>query len=589
MFLSSVRTPARAVDGSAGDGELAAGPFLSPKKGMRIGERLLSLGLLGEEHLAKALDEKRRSPHKRLGRILIEQGVLSEASLQGVFGQAISQARSVLIDPAAVRILPRDVAANHQALPISTGDGAAIVAVTAACDSTTIEQLKPFFPAGLRIEPRVWPQDELGHVISAAHEHPLSFDGVMAELDAREADGDAGEARKGWNDPAVRFVNAAILEALRLSATAIHLEPRGERIIVSFRVDGVLEARGSLPRRELAAVLLRLEALSDDGPGSRRMEKDAAGILTGRLAAFLGDRHIEGRIFGLPSAEGEAVVVRLTETTRVPLPLERLGFGEATREALRQALKRPQGMTIVAGPRESGRTETLYALLAEARRAGGAALTIEARVSHRVAQARQVALDSGDHLSAPALVRAGIAQDCDVILIDSIDDRETARAALDAAMAGIRVLAGISAPDSFTALARLMDLGISPALVAANVPAIAALRLGRRLCTVCKRSQAATPTMCEALHLEAQSGVTLNAPKGCSYCRDTGYKGRVAISEVLPIGGELADLIGQGATRSEIEGFAEEVGFVRLPQDGIARTMAGETSFDEWVRLFGGA
>ncbi|HRK71764.1 MAG TPA: hypothetical protein PLA85_09260, partial [Micropepsaceae bacterium] len=118
MFLSSVRAPARAVDGSAGDGELAAGPFLSPKKGMRIGERLLSLGLLGEEHLAKALDEKRRNPHKRLGRILIEQGVLSEASLQGVFGQAISQARSVLIDPAAVRILPRDVAANHQALPI---------------------------------------------------------------------------------------------------------------------------------------------------------------------------------------------------------------------------------------------------------------------------------------------------------------------------------------------------------------------------------------------------------------------------------------------------------------------------------------
>ena len=399
----------------------------------------------------------------------------------------------------------------------------------------------------------------------------------------------AGEARKGWNDPAVRFVNAAILEALRLSATALHLEPRGERISVSFRVDGVLEARGSIPRRELAAVLLRLEALSDDGPGSRRMEKDAAGILTGRLAAFLGVRHIEGRIFGLPAAEGEAIVVRLTETTRVPLPLERLGFGAATRDALRSAVRRPQGLTIVAGPRESGRTETLYALLAEARRAGGAALTIEGRISHRVAQARQMALDSGDQFSAPALVRAGIAQDCDVILIDSIDDRETARAALDAAMAGIRVLAGMSAPDSFTALARLMDLGASPALVAANVPAIAALRLGRRLCTVCKRSQAATPLMCEALQIDPQSGATLNTPKGCTYCRDTGYKGRVAISEVLTIDSDLADLIGQGATRSEIEGFAEEAGFVRLAQDGIARTMAGETSFDEFVRLFGGA
>ncbi len=589
MFLSNVRTQARAVDGDAGDDGLAAVPFTPARKRVRIGERLLSLGLVGEEQLAKALDEQRRSPHKRLGLILIEQGVLSEASLASVLGQSVPQARSVLIDPAAVRMLPRDVAANHQALSISTGDGVVIVAVTPAFDDTTLEQLKPFFPAGLRIEPRIWPQDELGHMISAAYDHPLAFDAVMAELDTNASAAADEAARAGWNDAAVRFVNAAILETLRLSATALHLEPRGDRIVVSFRLDGVLEPRGSVPRRELAALLMRLEALAEDGPGAKRLAKDAAGILTGRIAAFLGDRHIEGRISGLPSAEGEAIVVRLTETTRSPMALDRLGLGAGTRQALRHAIARPQGLTIIAGPRESGRTETLHALFAEAIQPGAAALTIEARVSHHVAGARQMALDGAENYSAAAILRAGIMQDCDVILIDSIDDRETARAALDAAMAGIRVIAGLSAPDSFTALARMMDLGISPALVAANVTAIAAQRLGRRLCTVCKRSQAASPASCEAMGLDPQAGVTLNMPKGCSYCRDTGFKGRVAFSEVLVINGELADLIGQGATRSEIEGFAEEQGFVRIAQDGIARTVAGETSFDEFMRQFGAA
>ena len=537
----------------------------APRAGPPLGRRLCDLGLITEDQLQKALQAQARSPHRMLSAIMTELGFLSDESLAGLFadpGSAPAAAfdpHTALIDPAAVSLVPREIAAKHHLLPLAAGGGVVAVAVGQGFQEAMAQDLKAFLPAASRVELRYWPDRDLAEAIEAVYSRELRLAGILSELAGGVGEGGVSAATlasSGWRNPVVRLVNALVLEALRLSADAVQFEPVGREIQIRFRAAGMRFAPFTMPAVFWRRTSERLAALAGDEPASP-------------VALELGARRLEVRLDRARAYAGDMAMLRIGEVRQAPVPLEELGLEPAVFKSLRAAASRPQGLILVAGPRRSGRVATLAALAADRAHAGDTMVAVSGNADIHLAGLQRIAPD-GQTLSD------ALRQDPDLVLVDCLADPALARAAIEAALDGARVYAGLSAPDALGALARLRSMGIEAQLLASVLSGILVQRIAGRLCPVCKAGQEVGAAEQEALCSTGEGIGAVFEAKGCPNCRETGFKGRLIVAEMLPMDAELLDLIAADAPRLEFEEAARRRGLPSLREDAFQKLRRGE-------------
>jgi len=540
-----------------------------------IGERLVELGLVTRKGLDTAIAEQERSPHKMLGRILSDLDLFADQTGQEVGGA--HDPVHTLIDPEAIKTAPADLVRSAQALPVSRGGGAIMVALSDPTDIDRIEDLRPYLPAGTRVEPCFWPKDALSETIDAVLDHEMSAERILKGL--AQGTEERGAEANVWSDPAVRLVNAILLEAIGLGASHVHFEPVNGYVRVRYRVDGAMQPSSSVDKRfwsPVAAHLRSIAGLDEE----QRQEEEVPGEYTMRL----GDRVFMCALKTFETLNGERMTIRLGEIAQDPMSLGEIGLSDHSSALVLRSLVRPSGMIIVAGGRSSGRTTTLYGMLGEMKAAERSIFTVERRIGYRLPLVSQLEVSTQQANDAATLIDDVVAQDPDVLLYDKIDDRHSALSLANAASAGRLVLTSMDAPDALSALIELMGLVDDPRQLAGRITTVMAQRLVRRLCAVCKQSRLASADECFIFGLDPTDRPTVYHPNGCPSCRSTGYRGRTVVSEVLIVDDEINDLIAEGAGIAELRAAAEAKGFQTLADDGVRKVLLGEVSPGELAR-----
>ncbi|MGG5812524.1 GspE/PulE family protein [Falsiroseomonas sp. CW058] len=516
--------------------------------GATLHEALLALGLLSEEALAEAAS-------RALGLRLL--------------GRADLPADPILPDRLPPRFLRR-----ARAWPAGlTADGALLLAVADPLDPFAVQAVA--LATGLVVAPAVAPPSAIAAVQAALAEQEEQ---PAAAVTAAPAEDDATRLRDLASEaPVVRHVNALILAAVEAGASDIHLEPGAGVLRTRLRVDGVLREAGDVPGALRDGVVSRLKIMARLDVAERRLPQD------GRLRIAVRGRDIDLRISVVPALDGEAVVLRILDRASVTLDLAALGYDPAERAAFAALLSRTSRMVLVTGPTGSGKTTTLYAALATLDARRQKICTIEDPVEYRLEGVTQVQVQPGRGLDFPAALRAMLRHDPDVMLVGEIRDPATAEVATQAALTGHLVLATLHTNDAPSAVTRLLDLGVPDYLIASVLEGVVAQRLARRLCTAC-REPFALPAALPGL----AAGTRLHRPRGCAACGGTGWRGRRALVQVMPMSAALRDCVLRRADANAIAAQAAADGMPTLVEAGLRLARAGETSVEEVLRVAGG-
>lgn len=537
-----------------------------------LGERLVELGIVSRAALDAAFAEQERSPHKLLGKLLHDLDSFDTRPLARISHDPLR----TLIDPKAIKLVPADLLRSTKVLPVSQGGGAIIIALADPRDIDRIEELRPYLPSGARIEPCFWPAEALEETIHSVLEHDMAAEAILKGL-SRGTEERGAEADV-WADPAVRLVNAALLDAVRLGASHAHFEPVDGYVRLRYRVDGAMQQSSSIDKRFWAPVAAHLRNIS--GIDRERGGEEAPGEFNMRL----GDRTFMCALRAFETLNGERMTIRIGEIAREPMALSELGLSDHSTALILRSLVRPSGLIIAAGGRASGRTTSLYGMLGEMKAADRSIFTVERRIGYRLPLVSQLEVKAAQAADAAKLVSDVMAQDPDVVLFDKLEGEASARALSRAASAGRLVLTSMDAPDALSALIELMGLMEDPRHLTGRVTAIMAQRLVRRLCSVCKESRPASADECFIFGLDPADRPTVYHPGRCPSCRNTGHRGRTVVSEVLVIDDDMNDLIAMGAPVGDIRALAEDKGFQSLAEDGVRKVLLGEVSPRELAR-----
>ncbi len=555
----------------------------------RIGDLLVDEGLVTEEQIAAALAEQ-RDTGERLGKLLVASGTITEAQLVSVlarqYGLDFVDLDEHVPDFAASRLVRESFARRHRALAIAWDEGRLVVAMVNPVDvfalddirSMTGHDVKPVMaePSQLmRAIDRVWSSnaEDIMQLASDQTEEEAE-DGALSNL--REATDDA---------PVVRFVNELITRAVTGRASDIHLEPGERELRIRFRVDGVLQDVMTVPRSMQGSVVSRLKIMGDLDIAERRLPQD------GRMTIALPNGgKVDLRLVTLPTSQGEALVIRILDRSSGLLTIGDLGFLPETLERYRASYRKPWGAVLVTGPTGSGKSTTLYAALSELNDPQRGIVTVEDPIEYHLQGIKQVQVNRKAGLTFSNALRSILRADPDVVLVGEIRDRETATIAVEAALTGHVVLSTLHTNDAASTPARLLDMGVEPFLVTSAVTCVLAQRLVRRLCQRCRVPQQPTPEELAGAgwtdHIAAQvDRPTFYRPEGCASCSQSGYKGRFAIHEVMPVTEEITHLVLSRASSESVEHLAVEQGMITLREDGLRKAAAGTTTLEELFRV----
>lgn len=548
-----------------------AGPAL-------LGQTLLGEGLLRPEQLHIALEEQRRSG-ERLGRVLVRLGLVAEARVREALGAALGhptvELDLVTPEPEALALLPEPLARRLRVLPLALEAGGARLSLAMADpqDLAALDQLQALLGPATALLPRLAGEADLDRAHDRAYGVASALDAVLASL-ANPAAGRVAEGRLE-DQPAVRLVDALLEDAVRRGASDVHIGPEPGFVRLRLRIDGVLQPLASLARAHFAPLAVRLKVMAGMDIAESRAPQD------GRFSRRLGGRAVDFRVSTLPTVQGENLVLRILDRERALVPLAALGLAPAVLGTLQGLLARPEGLTLVCGPTGSGKTTTLYALLGHLSSEAVNVLTLEDPVEYPLPLLRQCSLTEAVKLDFAGGVRAMLRQDPDVLLIGEIRDAETAAMALRAAMTGHRVFATLHSHSALGALPRLRDLGVAPELLAGHLAGVIAQRLVRALCPRCRRPR--TPGAPERALLGEAGPVY--GPGGCPACDGLGYRGRLALMEVLRVEEALDGCLASGAAPAEFARLARVQGFRPLAEAGLERVREGRTSIEELARV----
>ncbi|MFW2514326.1 GspE/PulE family protein [Demequina sp. SO4-13] len=550
----------------------------------QLGAILLEEGVLTEEQLLDGIDEQ-QARGQSLGRTLVELGMISEGqlvrALANQVGMDFVELGEVAVDRAAVAMVPAAVCRRHNALPIGIDDGVLRVAMSNPGNVVAVDDFRTI--TGMSVTPVVAAHDDVLGAIDRYCRSDAELEDLQEELSEGEVNLDEENLSGASEDdaPIVRFVNLLISQAVQDRASDIHIEPTEKDLRVRYRIDGVLHEMQHASKAIANGVTSRLKIMSDIDIAERRKPQD------GRLSVNHQGRKIDLRVATLPTVWGEKVVMRILDNSTATLDLEDLGIREKNYEAYSRTFRKPYGMILVTGPTGSGKSTTLYATLNQITRPEINVITVEDPVEYRIPGINQVQVNPKAGLTFASALRSILRADPDVVLVGEIRDHETAQIAIEAALTGHLVLSTLHTNDAPSALTRLVEMGIEPFLVGSAIDCVVAQRLARRLCGNCaveyQMDEAEIPTSVE--WVPGTPPPVVYRPEGCQRCSNTGYRGRLALHEVMVVDEDIERLAVARASSAEINRTARARGMESLLMDGWAKVLDGTTSVEELLRV----
>jgi type IV pilus assembly protein PilB len=552
----------------------------------RLGQLIVERGLVTEAQLEQALSEQRRTG-QRMGETLLKMGAISSLDLARVLadhlGLPFVDLRSRPPDLVLAALIPEQVARRYSALPVARWSGQLVVAMANPNDVFALDDLRVL--TGQPVIPALAEPEYLELTLDRAYQNvdvETSLDDATADHEEEDvpafATVDAGDA-----SPLVRLVDALLEKAANDKASDLHIEPTRDSLIIRERIDGVLHDASEAPLSVLRPLVSRIKLLGGLDIAQTRRPQD------GRFSFTVNARAIDVRVAVVPTTSGESVVLRLLDPIRNAADLASLGLSSDELARFEPAFRASQGAVVVTGPTGSGKTSTLYAVMAAINTREKSIVSVEDPVEYRFSGVKQIQVHAKAGMTFPIALRSVLRVDPDVILIGEVRDVETARIAADASITGHLVLSTLHATRSAAAPVRLVDMGLEPYLVASALSCLVAQRLVRKLCEACARPIETSEAMTILRRLNAdEAGIaqaTMRVPVGCPACRDTGYEGRRAIYEIMPVSDGIARLIVERAATADIERLAVEEGMQTLRTAALDRVMRGDLSVDEMLRV----
>jgi general secretion pathway protein E/type IV pilus assembly protein PilB len=437
-----------------------------------------------------------------------------------------------------------------------------------------MDALRRYLPKGLTIKQLITTPSVLNEAIDAAYGYASSISEILKELEEGQVR-DVTTLKEGeaYSHPIVRLVNALVFDAVKIGASDLHFEPEENFVRLRYRQDGVLFTAQILHKQHWSGISQRLKIMSNMNIADKLTPQD------GRFNLNIGGKEADFRVSSLPTVHGENIVLRVLDQSASIVPVANLGFSPANLEKIRRAQSRPEGVIIVTGPTGSGKTTSLYSMLNEINTVEVNIQTMEDPVEYSLPMIRQTPVREGVLEFADG-IRALMRQDPDIIFLGEVRDPVTAEMALKAAMTGHQVYTTLHTNDSFGAIPRLLDLGLKPGMIAGAIIAVFAQRLVRKVCKECRVPHEATEEECQILKVDPPNPPTIFEAKqgGCQACNGQGYKGRIAVAEILLLDDELDEVIARNESKAELKRLAVEKGFKNMKDDGILKVLDGITT-----------
>ena len=555
----------------------------------KIGEMLLRGNIITPDQLRNALETQKKTK-ERIGAVLVKSGFIKEEELLSFLGRQFNvpvvDLSKYEINAEVVRLLPEDLVQKHMALPINRVGAKLIVAVADPSNMSIIDAIG--FKTGYAVELVLASEKDITSAINRFFDQSLEFKDIISELDedlevVREEDLDTIDQESRVDDaPVVKLANFVLTDAIKRRASDIHIEPYEKEFRIRYRVDGVLYEVMRPPIKLRNALVSRLKIMSSLDIAERRLPQD------GRIKLKLGKgREMDYRVSVLPTIYGEKTVLRLLDKSSLQLDMTKLGFEAEALKEFMDSIHRPYGMILVTGPTGSGKTTTLYSALADLNKTTDNISTAEDPVEYNFAGINQVQIKEEIGLTFAAALRSFLRQDPDIIMVGEIRDYETAEIAVKAALTGHLMLSTLHTNDAPSTITRLLNMGIEPFLVSSSLNLILAQRLARRICAKCKEDAKILPkALLEAgMKPERIKHAQPCKGKGCDDCNGTGFRGRVAFYEVMPVKEDLKDLILRGGSAIDVKREAIRLGMKTLRQSGLSKVEEGVTTLEEVLRV----
>lgn len=541
----------------------------------------MSAGKLSLAQLNKALEIQMRTK-RRLGEVLIKEGIISESEIIDTLSQQLSIKRveidSIYVDPEVARSIPKEVAKKHNLIPVNMQDDKLIVAMSDPLNVFAIDDI--CFITRKKVEPVIASKSSIDKAIEFYYGKQATdkaIEDLKKEYDINlDAKIDAAVSDDVQSAPAVRLTNSIIHQAISIRASDIHIEPFENNVAVRYRVDGVLSESARIPQNLYSAVSTRIKIMAGMNIAEKRIPQD------GRIEMELNSKSYDFRVSSLPTVFGEKIVIRILDRTVFVFNRQMLGFTAHENALMDKIVKMPYGIVLLTGPTGSGKSTTLYALLSEVNQPDKNIVTVEDPVEYMMEGINQVQVNAKAGLTFAAGLRSILRQDPDIIMIGEIRDEETAQIAVRAAITGHLVFSTLHTNDAPGAIMRLVDMGVEPYLVADAVVGVIAQRLVRRVCQSCRKEYTSDENEMRLLNVDKP--VRLYRADGCPTCHNTGYKGRTAIHEVMQIEKEHRILIEKESNAEQLRDTAMKMGMVNLFDSCKGLVLKGETTMQEMVK-----
>jgi len=550
----------------------------------RLGEILIDSGAINQKQLEHALNEQ-KSSGKRLGETLVTLGYLTEKQILSTLEQQLGikyvNLSEEKIEREAIAAVPLFLAERYNVVPVRKEDTRLYLAMSDPTNFYAIDDVR--MVSGLE----VWPLLAEAKDISLAINNNYGVQGRVESAVSKLKEDDAGKTSvqdvedKIDNAPIISIVNSLIQQAVRDRASDIHIEPQEDNLRVRFRVDGVMREIISFPKNTHAPILSRIKIMGDMDIAEKRLPQD------GRINIQEKGRQIDIRVSTLPTILGEKVVMRILDKSAMTIALDELGFSDKNFELYKDMITKSYGCVLVTGPTGSGKSTTLYSTLMHVNAPTKNIITVEDPVEYRIGGVNQVAVNNKAGLTFASGLRTILRQDPNIIMVGEVRDKETAEITINAALTGHLVFSTLHTNDSAGAITRLLDMGVEPFLVVSSVRGVIAQRLVRLICPHCKMEYTPEPYSDERLYLGIgrDEPVKLWKGEGCSRCNFTGYTGRMAIHEVLPIHEEMKAMIMNHVADNLVFEAGRKYGTTSMKEDGIEKVMQGKTTVSELLRV----
>jgi len=558
------------------------------KKRIKLGRMLIEAGLLTEEQLLKAVGQQKKQKLK-LGQILVREGIVSGSKIADLVSRQLKIEKyhpdKFPVDIDLAGVIPFDMAQKFQVVPLRKTRYLLTLAMTDPMDINAMDAIEVY--ANKEVEAVICTDKEINQMIGSLYGIHSGIGGVLEDMEFEQAD----EIEKtesieevevssihdmAEEAPVIRLVNSILSQAIREGASDVHISPEKDYVQVRFRVDGRLHDVPAPPKSMILLIISRIKILANMDIAMSRIPQD------GRFTVKMDKKEINIRVSTIPTIYGENMVLRLLDTSSGIYSLEHLGVSEADRRKIDAMVNRPYGMILSTGPTGSGKSTSLYSILRKINKPDLNIITLEDPVEYRVEKIRQIQLNRKAGMTFASGLRSVMRQDPDVIMIGEIRDSETATIAVQAALTGHRVLSTVHTNDAAGAITRFIDMGIEPFLVASVMLLSIAQRLVRKVCFYCKKPYEPPQAAIDYWGLDNLDGVELVKGTGCFNCMDTGYKGRIGVYEVLMIDEIVQDMIMKNCTAQEISRAAIKSGkLVSLKEDAVAKVTQGYTTLEE--------